>query len=115
MVEQRGGPRSSPPGVKLPEARGGEAVKLAIARESGLVADFVIAALTGLPQALVTLLVLTAELALGGRWLVLVGGAGLFLLSVSPRRGPRDGSPRRRRACSARTSACSPTSAKSSR
>lgn len=80
MVEQRGGP-APPPGVKLPEARGGEAVKLAIARESGLVADFVIAALTGLPQALVTLLVLTAELALGGRWLVLVGGAGLFLLS----------------------------------
>jgi ABC-type multidrug transport system fused ATPase/permease subunit len=70
-----------PPGVKMPEARGMEVVKLAIARESGLAADFAVAFLTGLPQALVTLAVLGFELISSGMGLVFGGGAVLFALS----------------------------------
>lgn len=80
MLGSRAGP-APPPGVKLPEARGAEAVKLAIARESGLVADFAVASMTGLPQALVTLLVLAFELIAGNTWFVLAGGTFLFVLS----------------------------------
>lgn len=79
-MEVKGAP-PPPPGVKAPEARGMEVVKLAIARESGLVADFTVAFLTGLPQAAVTLLVLGFELVAGGMAIVLGGGAALFVLS----------------------------------
>jgi ATP-binding cassette subfamily B protein/ATP-binding cassette subfamily C protein len=76
----KAGPKP-PPGVKAPEVRGTEIVKLAIARDSGLSADFTVAFMTGLPQAGVTLAVLAWELISGGTWLVLAGGLGLFLLS----------------------------------
>jgi ABC-type multidrug transport system fused ATPase/permease subunit len=79
-IESKGGP-PPPPGVKLPEARGMEVVKLAIAREAGLAADFTVAFLMGLPQAVVTLLVLAIELISGGMGLVFAGGAVLFGLS----------------------------------
>jgi ABC-type multidrug transport system fused ATPase/permease subunit len=79
-IENKGGP-PPPPGVKLPEARGMEVVKLAIAREAGLAADFTVAFLMGLPQAVVTLLVLALELVSGGMGLVFAGGAALFGLS----------------------------------
>lgn len=79
-IESKGGP-PPPPGVKLPEARGMEVVKLAIAREAGLAADFTVAFLMGLPQAVVTLLVLGIELVSGGMGLVFAGGAALFGLS----------------------------------
>jgi ABC-type multidrug transport system fused ATPase/permease subunit len=79
-MESKGGP-PPPPGVKLPEARGMEVVKLAIARESGLASDFMVAFLMGFPQAVVTLLVLAIELISGGMGLVFAGGAALFAVS----------------------------------
>lgn len=75
------GATPAPPGVKAPETRGMEVVKLAIARESGLAADFAVACLTGLPQTVVTLSVLGWELAAGGMGLVLAGAAALFVVS----------------------------------
>ncbi|MRG95029.1 ATP-binding cassette domain-containing protein [Polyangium spumosum] len=71
----------APPGVKAPQVRGFEAVKLVIARDAAAVSDFAVAVITGLPQAIVTLLVLAFELASGGAWPVLVGTALLFVLS----------------------------------
>ncbi|HMY17140.1 MAG TPA: ABC transporter ATP-binding protein, partial [Polyangium sp.] len=76
----KGGP-PAPPGAKAPAARGFDAVKLVIARDAAAVADFSVAVLTGLPQALVTLLVLAVDLATGGAWFVLVATAVLFVLS----------------------------------
>ncbi|MEZ4298812.1 MAG: ATP-binding cassette domain-containing protein [Polyangiaceae bacterium] len=70
-----------PPGVKMPEIKGAEVVKLAIAREAAQVADFLGAVITGLPQALFTLVVIAAELITGGMGLVLAGTAALFVLS----------------------------------
>jgi ABC-type multidrug transport system fused ATPase/permease subunit len=70
-----------PPGAKPPEIRGMEVVKLTIAREASIAADFIIAFMTGLPQTTVTLLVLGFELVTGGMGLVLAGGAALFLVS----------------------------------
>ncbi|WP_437949905.1 ABC transporter ATP-binding protein [Sorangium sp. So ce296] len=69
------GPRPAPP------ARGVEVVRLAIARDAGLVADFGVAFAAGLPQALATLAVLAASLVSSGMALVLAGGAALFALS----------------------------------
>ncbi|UQA63503.1 ABC transporter ATP-binding protein/permease [Polyangium aurulentum] len=76
----KGGP-AAPPGAKAPAVRGGEAVKLVVARDASVVADFAVAMLTGLPQALVTLAVLAVELLLGGAGFVLAGAGGLFVLS----------------------------------
>ncbi|WP_437566701.1 ATP-binding cassette domain-containing protein [Sorangium sp. So ce542] len=69
------GPRPAAP------ARGAEVVRLAIARDAGLVADFGVAFAAGLPQALATLAVLAASLVSSGMALVLAGGAALFALS----------------------------------
>ncbi|WP_437605473.1 ABC transporter ATP-binding protein [Sorangium sp. So ce834] len=69
------GPRPAPP------ARGAEVVRLAIARDAGLVADFGVAFAAGLPQALATLAVLAASLVSSGMALVLAGGAALFAIS----------------------------------
>ncbi|WP_437332089.1 ATP-binding cassette domain-containing protein [Sorangium sp. So ce394] len=69
------GPRPAPP------ARGADVVRLAIARDAGLVADFGVAFVAGLPQALATLAVLAASLVSSGMALVLAGGAALFALS----------------------------------
>ncbi len=75
-------PMPAPPGAKAPPAvRGIEMVKLSIARESGLVADFAVALLNGLPQAAFTLGVLAWELFAGGAGVVLAGAAALFALS----------------------------------
>lgn len=76
----KGGP-TAPPGVKAPTARGFDAVKLVIAQNAAIVADFSVAVLTGLPQAIVTLLVLALDLASGGAWFVLVATTVLFVLS----------------------------------
>lgn len=70
-----------PPGVKVPETKGLEVVKLMIARESGMAADFAVSLLTGLPQATVTLTILAWELVTSGMSLVFLGGLGLFVLS----------------------------------
>lgn len=82
-----------PPGVKVPAVRGIEIAKLAVARESGLVADFAVALIGGFPQAVLTLAVLSWELFAGGTAIVLAGGAGLFVLSrlVSDRASRRVG------------------------
>lgn len=76
----KGGP-PAPPGAKAPAVRGFDAVKLVIARDAAAVADFAVAVLTGLPQALVTLTVLAVDLATGGAWFVLLATAVLFVLS----------------------------------
>lgn len=79
-LSPKGGP-PAPPGVKAPAVRGLEAVKLVIARDAAAVADFAVAVVTGLPQAIVTLIVLAYELATGGALSVLFGTALLFVLS----------------------------------
>lgn len=76
----KGGP-PPPPGVKVPEVKGIEVVKLAIAREAAQVAEFLAAVVTGLPQALLTLVVITWELLAGGMGVVLAGTAVLFVTS----------------------------------
>lgn len=82
-IEAKGGQAAPPPppGVKVPPVRGTEIVKLAVARESGLVADFAVALIGGFPQAVLTLAVLSWELFAGGTLIVLLGGAALFVLS----------------------------------
>jgi ABC-type multidrug transport system fused ATPase/permease subunit len=70
-----------PPGVKMPEVKGSEVVKLAIAREAAQVAEFIAAVVTGLPQALFTLGVIAWELLSGKMGLVFLGTALLFGLS----------------------------------
>jgi ABC-type multidrug transport system fused ATPase/permease subunit len=71
-----GAPRAASSGA-LDEA----VVRLAVSREAATVSDFSISVLTSLPQSLATLLVLGIELVSSGAWLVLVGGAGLFVTS----------------------------------
>ncbi|AUX44894.1 ABC transporter [Sorangium cellulosum] len=68
-------------GPAVPAVRGAEVVRLAIARDAGLVADFGIAFAAGLPQAVATLVVLAATLVSSGMALVLAGGAALFAAS----------------------------------
>ncbi len=82
-MEAKGGAKAPPPppGVKMPAVRGTEIVKLAVARESGLVADFAVALVGGFPQAVITLAVLAWELLAGGTGIVLAGGTLLFILS----------------------------------
>jgi ABC-type multidrug transport system fused ATPase/permease subunit len=72
---------AAPPAIRAPSVRGAEIVKLAIARESALAAEFLVAVLTGLPQALVTLAVLAFELLATGTWIALAGALALFGLS----------------------------------
>lgn len=73
-------PAAAASGPQRP-ARGGEVVKLTIAREAGLVADFAVALLSGLPQAAATLVVLAWQLVTSGAFVVLAGGVALFALS----------------------------------
>ncbi len=80
VIAPKGGP-PAPPGAKAPAARGFDAVKLVIARDAAAVADFAVAVMTGLPQAIVTLTVLAVDLATGGAGFVLVGTSVLFVLS----------------------------------
>ncbi|MBK8257563.1 MAG: ABC transporter ATP-binding protein [Polyangiaceae bacterium] len=80
LSKNKGGP-PPPPGVKMPEIKGAEVVKLAVAREAAQVADFVSAVITGLPQALFTLIVVATELVMGGLSMVLLGTAVLFISS----------------------------------
>lgn len=82
-MEAKGGGAAPPPppGVKAPQVRGTEIVKLAVARESGMVADFAVSLIGGFPQAVITLGVLGWELLAGGTGIVLVGGTLLFVLS----------------------------------
>ena len=74
-------PGNAPPGFKAPDVRGGDLVKLTIARESALAGEFLVSMMTGLPQALVTIVVLGIELVRGGTAVVLVGGVVLFVTS----------------------------------
>lgn len=80
IAGSKGGP-PPPPGVKVPEVKGAEVVKLAIAREAAQVADFLAAVVTGLPQALFTLIVIAWELLTGGMGLIFGGTLVLFVLS----------------------------------
>ena len=80
LSKGKGGP-PPPPGVKMPEVKGSEVVKLAIAREAAQAAEFLGAVMTGLPQALFTLAVIAWELLSGKMGLVFLGTALLFGLS----------------------------------
>lgn len=80
LSKSKAGP-PPPPGVKVPEVKGSEVVKLAIAREAAQVAEFLGAVVTGLPQALFTLVVIAWELFAGHMGLVFLGTAVLFGLS----------------------------------
>jgi ABC-type multidrug transport system fused ATPase/permease subunit len=71
-------PGKAPPGKASPHA---SMVKLAVIREAAVASDFAVSVSTGLPQSVATLAVLSLELITGGAWLVLVGGAGLFVVS----------------------------------
>ncbi len=68
-------------GMPAGEAQRAAVVQLAVSREAALVADFAVSVATTLPQAVATLVVLAAELLLGGAWVVLVGGGALFAAS----------------------------------
>ncbi|WP_437893397.1 ATP-binding cassette domain-containing protein [Sorangium sp. So ce124] len=82
VAAQAAGPAPRPPSAgPAPPVRGAEVVRLAIARDAGLVADFAIAVATGMPQALATLAVLAGSLVSSGMALVLAGGAALFAAS----------------------------------
>jgi ABC-type multidrug transport system fused ATPase/permease subunit len=81
-MESRDAPAMKlPPGAKPPRARGHDVVKLAIARESGLVADFSTSLLAGLPQSTLTLLVSITALVMQRAFAVLVGTIVLFIAS----------------------------------
>lgn len=74
----------APPGAAArphPPARGTDAIKLAITRDSALVSEFVVAVMVGLPQALVALATLGFDMIASGAWIALVGGLLFFLLS----------------------------------
>jgi len=64
-----------------PHARGSDAIKLAITRDSALVSEFVVAVMVGLPQALVALATLGFDMIASGAWVALAGGLVFFLLS----------------------------------
>jgi len=72
-------------------------VRLAVSREAAMVSDFSVSVITGLPQSVATLLVLTYELIAGRAWIVLAGGLGLFVLSrlLADRASRRVGGARR--------------------
>jgi len=82
-------PGKAPPGAKAPPGKAPQdsgaaraaVVRLAVSREAAMVSDFSVSVLTGLPQSIATLLVLGYELVSAGAWIVLVGGAGLFIFS----------------------------------
>jgi ABC-type transport system involved in cytochrome bd biosynthesis fused ATPase/permease subunit len=79
-VAAKGGP-PAPPGVKPPPVKGAEVAKLAVAREAALCAELIVSLVAGLPQAAVTLAVLSFQLVTSGAPLVLGGGALLFVAS----------------------------------
>ena len=87
-------PGKAPPGATAPPGKGppggkpqdsgatrSAVVRLAVSREAAMVSDFSVSVLTSLPQSIATLLVLGYELVSGGAWVVLAGGAGLFVFS----------------------------------
>ncbi len=78
------GAPTPPPGMKLPPSApkpGGDAVKLVVLRDAQSTAEFLVATLVTLPQALFALGALAIDLARSGALAVLAGGAGMFVLS----------------------------------
>lgn len=73
--------KTGPPGAANDGAAHAAVVRLAVTRESGLVADFAVAVLTALPQSIATLSVLAVQLAAADAWVVLIGGVALFVIS----------------------------------
>lgn len=72
---------SAAPGRPAPAARGADAVRLSITRDSALVSEFVVAVVVGFPQAVVGLATLGFDMIASGAWIALAGGIGFFLLS----------------------------------
>jgi ABC-type multidrug transport system fused ATPase/permease subunit len=70
-----------PPGVALPKTMGADAVKLTVLRDAQSSAEFLIAGLVTLPQAIVALVALAFDLVRSGAVLVAIGGAAIFVLS----------------------------------
>ena len=77
------GSPAAPPGLVAPSTArsGSEAVKLSVLRDAQGAAEFVVAALTTVPQAFFALLALGVDLARSGALAVVVGGAAIFALS----------------------------------
>ncbi len=78
-----GGP-PRPPGMAPPPARstpGVDAVKLAVLRDSQSTAEFLVAGLVTLPQALFAIAALGVDLARSGSISVLIGGVAIFVVS----------------------------------
>ena len=78
------GAPTPPPGMKLPPSApkpGGDAVKLVVLRDAQSTAEFLVATLVTLPQAIFALGALAIDLARSGALAVLAGGAGMFVLS----------------------------------
>ncbi|MBM4374837.1 MAG: ABC transporter ATP-binding protein [Deltaproteobacteria bacterium] len=76
------GPSPRPPDARATsDVQGLAALQLAITREAGATADFVVSSMLALPQALVTVAVLAVELVTRGAFGVLFGGGVLFLAS----------------------------------
>ncbi len=69
------------PGRSPPAARGADAIKLSISRDSALVSEFVVAVVVGFPQAVVGLATLGFDMIASGAWIALAGGFAFFLLS----------------------------------
>jgi len=70
-----------PPGVGPPKTAGADAVKLAVLRDAQSSAEFLVATLVTLPQAIVALIALSIDLVRSGAMLVAAGGAGIFVIS----------------------------------
>ena len=71
--------KAGPPGAKQP--RGTDLVRVAVASTAPVVAEFVVTALTNLPQIVFGLLVLFYDLVMSGAAVAAVGGVVLFVLS----------------------------------
>ena len=86
-IEELGGKLGAPtppPGLKLPPTApkpGGDAVKLVVLRDAQGAAEFLVATLVTLPQAIFALGALSIDLARSGALAVLGGGALIFVLS----------------------------------
>ena len=81
LMSAQGPKGGAPPGRPPPNVRGADMVKLAITRDSSQVAEFLVAVLSGLPQALVGLITLGYDMIASGAWFALAGGAVFFLIS----------------------------------
>jgi len=70
-----------PPGVGPPKTVGSDTVKLSVLRDAQASAEFLVAGLVTLPQAIVALAALSIDLVRSGAYLVALGGTLIFVVS----------------------------------